>query len=105
MRPGQRQSTTCCKTPSGGGQANIAASISACDVDASARHTGPGWQSRFGDQCLSKQKPVEKLGMNDAIRILTVTSEWIDTGHGAPFIARQVEFLRRAGIDVEVFAF
>jgi teichuronic acid biosynthesis glycosyltransferase TuaC len=52
-----------------------------------------------------KEKPVEKLGMNDAIRVLTVTSEWIDTGHGAPFIARQVEFLRRAGIDVEVFAF
>ena len=43
--------------------------------------------------------------MNDALRILTITSEWIDTGHGAPFIARQVEFLRRAGIDVEVFAF
>jgi glycosyltransferase involved in cell wall biosynthesis len=52
-----------------------------------------------------KEKPVEKLGMNDAIRVLTVTSEWIDTGHGAPFIARQVEFLRRAGINVEVFAF
>jgi glycosyltransferase involved in cell wall biosynthesis len=48
---------------------------------------------------------VEKLGMNDAIRVLTVTSEWIGTGHGTPFIARQVEFLRRAGIDVEVFAF
>ena len=43
--------------------------------------------------------------MNGALRILTITSEWIDTGHGAPFIARQVEFLRRAGIDVEVFAF
>src|SRR5262245_63876790 len=42
--------------------------------------------------------------MNGAIRVLTVTSEWINTGHGAPFIARQVEFLRRAGIDVEVFA-
>jgi glycosyltransferase involved in cell wall biosynthesis len=43
--------------------------------------------------------------MNGALRILTITSEWIDTGHGTPFIARQVEFLRRAGIDVEVFAF
>jgi glycosyltransferase involved in cell wall biosynthesis len=48
---------------------------------------------------------VEKLGMNGALRVLTITSEWINTGHGAPFIARQVEFLRRAGIDVEVFAF
>jgi len=43
--------------------------------------------------------------MNDAIRVLTVTSEWINTGHGVPFIVRQVEFLRRAGIDVDVFAF
>jgi len=43
--------------------------------------------------------------MNDALRVLTVTSEWITTGHGVPFIARQVEFLRRAGVDVEVFAF
>ncbi len=43
--------------------------------------------------------------MNGALRVLTITSEWINTGHGAPFIARQVEFLRRAGVDVEVFAF
>jgi len=43
--------------------------------------------------------------LNDALRVLTITSEWINTGHGVPFIARQVEFLRRAGIDVEVFAF
>jgi glycosyltransferase involved in cell wall biosynthesis len=43
--------------------------------------------------------------MNFGLRVLTITSEWINTGHGAPFIARQVEFLRRAGIDVEVFAF
>src|SRR4030095_15656506 len=42
--------------------------------------------------------------MNGALRILTITSEWIDTGHGTPFIARQVEFLRRAGIDVEGLA-
>jgi glycosyltransferase involved in cell wall biosynthesis len=43
--------------------------------------------------------------MNDALRVLTITSEWVNTGHGVPFIARQVEFLRRAGIDIEVFAF
>jgi len=43
--------------------------------------------------------------MNGALRVLTITSEWINTGHGAPFIARQVEFLRRAGVDIEVFAF
>ena len=43
--------------------------------------------------------------MNSALRVLTVTSEWITTGHGVPFIVRQVEFLRRAGIDVEVFPF
>ncbi len=43
--------------------------------------------------------------MNSPIRVLTITSEWITTGHGSPFIARQVEFLRRAGVDVDVFAF
>src|SRR5262249_36176249 len=43
--------------------------------------------------------------MDAPLRVLTITSEWIATGHGSPFIARQVEFLRRAGIEVEVFAF
>jgi hypothetical protein len=43
--------------------------------------------------------------MNDTLRVLTSVGEWISAGHGAPFIARQAEFLRRAGIDVEVFAF
>lgn len=43
--------------------------------------------------------------MSSDLRVLTITSEWGATGHGVPFIARQVEFLRRAGIDVDVFAF
>src|SRR5262249_37279274 len=77
VRPRQRQSRAWCKATPGGSQSNIAAPISACDAGAGARHTGPGWRSRLGDQCLSKEKPVEKLGINDAIRVLTISSEWI----------------------------
>jgi hypothetical protein len=43
--------------------------------------------------------------MNDTLRVLTSAGERISAGHGAPFIARRSKFLRRAGIDVEVFAF
>ena len=40
------------------------------------------------------------------VRVLMITSEWAsDPGHTAHFIARQVRFLRAAGVDVEVFAF
>src|SRR3989441_6366195 len=35
-----------------------------------------------------------------------ITSEWAsDPGHTAHFIARQVRFLRAAGVDVDVFSF
>jgi glycosyltransferase involved in cell wall biosynthesis len=36
-----------------------------------------------------------------------ITSEWPtrDNPHGVPFVVRQVEFLRKAGIDIEVFSF
>src|SRR5213596_4374731 len=35
-----------------------------------------------------------------------ITSEWAsDLGHTAHFIARQVRFLRTAGVDVDVFSF
>jgi len=41
-----------------------------------------------------------------ALRVLMITSEWAsDPGHTAHFIARQVRFLRAAGVDVDVFAF
>lgn len=41
------------------------------------------------------------------MHILYVTSEWPTESHhwAAPFLVRQVEALRRAGVDVEVFHF
>ena len=40
------------------------------------------------------------------LRILMITSEWAsEPGHTAHFIARQVRFLRAAGVDVDVFSF
>src|SRR6266404_3011726 len=41
------------------------------------------------------------------MRVLMVTSEWPTADHpqDVPFIVRQVEFVRRAGIDVDVFHF
>lgn len=45
--------------------------------------------------------------MDTPIRVLTITSEWPTPAHpdAVPFIVRQVEFVRRAGIEVDVFAF
>ena len=41
-----------------------------------------------------------------ALRVLMITSEWAsDPRHTAHFIARQVRFLRAAGVDVDVFSF
>jgi hypothetical protein len=41
------------------------------------------------------------------MRVLMVTSEWPDSDnpHWAPFIVRQVEFLRKAGVDVDLLPF
>lgn len=42
------------------------------------------------------------------LRVLMITCEWPTTTknpHAVPFIVRQVEFLRKAGVDVEVFPF
>jgi glycosyltransferase involved in cell wall biosynthesis len=41
------------------------------------------------------------------LRVLMITCEWPTAAapHLVPFIVRQVDFLRRAGVDVEVFAF
>ena len=41
------------------------------------------------------------------MRVLMITSEWPtpDQPHWVPFIVRQVEFLRKAGVDIDVFAF
>jgi glycosyltransferase involved in cell wall biosynthesis len=41
------------------------------------------------------------------MRVLMITSEWPSASnpHHVPFIVRQVEFLRKAGVDVDVFAF
>lgn len=45
--------------------------------------------------------------MNKALKVLMITSEWPspDFPNAAPFIVRQVEFLRKAGLDVEVIFF
>jgi len=45
--------------------------------------------------------------MDTGIRVLMITSEWPTRNAPsiAPFIVRQVEFLRRAGVQVEVFHF
>jgi glycosyltransferase involved in cell wall biosynthesis len=41
------------------------------------------------------------------LRVLMVTCEWpdADSPHHVPFIVRQVNFLRRAGVDIDVFSF
>jgi len=40
------------------------------------------------------------------LQVLMITSEWAnDPGHTAHFIARQVRFLRAAGVEVDVFSF
>jgi len=41
------------------------------------------------------------------MRVLMITCEWPtpDNPHGVPFIVRQVEFLRKAGVDIDVFFF
>lgn len=45
--------------------------------------------------------------MTNKIRILMVTSDWLWNSWGGPavFIARQAEFLRREGIEVDLFPF
>jgi glycosyltransferase involved in cell wall biosynthesis len=45
--------------------------------------------------------------MVDQIRVLMITSEWPtpEYPHYVPFLVRQVEFLRHAGIAVDVFSF
>src|SRR4030095_7328995 len=51
--------------------------------------------------------PGEDAGMTSPIRVLMVTSDWLWNSWGGPavFIARQVECLRREGIDVDLFPF
>ncbi len=45
--------------------------------------------------------------MSNPIRVLIVTSEWPtpELPQRAPYLVRHVEFLRRAGVDVDVFPF
>jgi glycosyltransferase involved in cell wall biosynthesis len=45
--------------------------------------------------------------MTDSIRVLMVTSDWLWNSWGGPavFIARQADFLRHAGVDVDLFPF
>ncbi len=45
--------------------------------------------------------------MNQRIRVLMIVSEWPtpERPYWAPYLVRQVDFLRRAGVDVQVFAF
>lgn len=45
--------------------------------------------------------------MSKQIRVLMITSEWptLDHPHAVPFLVQQVNFLRRAGVHVDVFPF
>ncbi len=45
--------------------------------------------------------------MNAPIRVLMVTSQWPtpERPHAVPFLVQQVSFLRRAGVEVDVFSF
>jgi glycosyltransferase involved in cell wall biosynthesis len=49
----------------------------------------------------------ERFDEEGPIRVLMVTCEWptADRPHLVPFIVRQVRFLRKAGVDVDVFSF
>lgn len=57
------------------------------------------------------ERPIHPIAAFDAddmpIRVLVVTCEWptAENPHGVPFIVRHVEFLRRAGVDIDVFSF
>jgi len=56
---------------------------------------------------LSPAVKFAELHMVETVRVLMLTSEWPtpEHPHYAPYLVRQVEFLRRAGIFVEVFSF
>ena len=45
--------------------------------------------------------------MNEPLRVLMITSEWPTScrPHDVPFLVRQVDYLRRAGVQVDVFHF
>ena len=52
-------------------------------------------------------RTVDVRDQKKTMRVLMITCEWPSPSnpHGVPFIVRQVEFLRKAGVDVDVFAF
>jgi len=54
----------------------------------------------------SQPAPVES-DSRYPLRVLMITCEWptAEKPHLVPFIVRQVEFLRRAGVEIEVFSF
>src|SRR5260221_937668 len=82
-----------------------ASSTSACSRTASSTSTGQCSRARPGiSPRYSHMRNMPKtLG---ALRVLMITSEWpTDSRHTAHFIARQVRFLRAAGVDVDVFQF
>ncbi len=45
--------------------------------------------------------------MNAPIRVLMITSQWpsLERPYAVPFLVQQVNFLRRAGVEVDVFSF
>jgi teichuronic acid biosynthesis glycosyltransferase TuaC len=47
------------------------------------------------------------MGDDRPIRVLMVTSEWptVEHPHWVPFLVRQVEFLRQAGVEIDIFSF
>ena len=66
------------------------------------------WAARFVTSSeLHASVPAHPERTERPLRILYVTSEWPDEEfpYTSPFITDQVEFLRRAGVEVDVFAF
>jgi glycosyltransferase involved in cell wall biosynthesis len=55
----------------------------------------------------SEHNKEEESLMDRPIRVLMLTSEWPspDLPHAVPFLVQQVDFLRRAGVEVDVFSF
>src|SRR5437667_3983400 len=59
-------------------------------------------QGKSDGELVGRQLPPDK-----SIRVFMITSEWPWPGNpnAVPFIVRQVEFLRKAGVEIEIFSF
>lgn len=73
----------------------------------------PTRENYAGHQDMPEERALDLLDLmnssqaEDRMRVLMITSEYPDKErpNAVPFIVRQVEYLRRRGIDIELFAF